>query len=78
MILATLVDWSALGKVVLYSLIAAVGVTAVFSVGIVAVERYDLRRRAGAAGLGYAVLSLACALIVTGAVVEAIIVMARK
>jgi hypothetical protein len=77
-ILATLVDWSALGKVVVYSLVAAVGVTAVFSVGIVAVERYDNRRRAGVGGIAYATLSLLCALIVAAAVVEAILVMSRK
>jgi hypothetical protein len=77
-IAATLVDWSALGKVVVYSLVAAVGVTAVFSVGIVALERYDNRRRGGGGAIGYATLSLVCALVVAGVIVEAIVIMARK
>ena len=79
MILATLIDWGALGKVVLYSFIAAVGVTIVFSFGIVGLARFDERRRhGGAAALGYAGLALACGLIVAAVVVEAIIVMTSK
>ena len=76
--LATLVDWSALGKVVLYSLVATVGVTAVFSFGIVGLTRFDERRRVGANGIGYAALALVSALIVTAVVVEAIIIMTKK
>ena len=78
MIVATLVNWSALGKVVLYSCLASLVVSATFSVGIVGITRYDERRRSGGGGLGYALLAAVCALIVTGIVAEAIIVMARK
>ena len=79
MTLATLVDWGALGKVVLYSFIAAVGVTTVFSFGIVGLSRFDERRRhEGSGAVGYAGLALVCGLIVAAVVVEAIIVMASK
>lgn len=78
MTLATLIDWSALGKVVLYSTVAAVGVTTVFSFGIVGITRFDERRRSGGGGLAYALLALVAALIVAAVVVEAIVVMARK
>jgi hypothetical protein len=78
MILATLVDWGALGKVIAYSFVAAVGVTTVFSFGIVGLTRFDERRRSGSGGAGYAALALVCGLIVTAVVVEAIIIMTRK
>jgi hypothetical protein len=79
-LLGTVVDWGALGKVVLYSFIAAVGITTVFSVGIVGMVRFDDRRRSGGGGGGiaYAVLAAVCALIVAGVVVEAIVIMAKK
>lgn len=76
--LATLVDTHALLKVVAYSVITALGLTVVFSFGIVGVTRYDDRRRGGEGGLAYALLALICGLIVTGVIVEAIVIMARK
>ena len=76
--LATVVDWNALGKVVLYSVVTGVGVTTVFSFAIVGVTRFDERRRSGSGGLGYAVLAAVSALIVAAVVVEAIIIMAKK
>ena len=78
MSLATLVDWAALGKVVLYALVSAVFVTTVFSFGIVGITRFDDRRRAGAGGIAYLVLALVCAVIVAAVVVEAIVIMTRK
>ena len=78
MTLATLIDWGALGKVVLYSFVAAVGVTTVFSVGIVGMVRFDDRRRSGGGGIAYAVLAAICALIVAGVVIEAIVIMSKK
>jgi hypothetical protein len=78
MILATLVDWGALGKVVLYSFVAAVGATTVFSFGIVGLVRFDDRRRAGVGAIAYAGLALVCGLIVAAVVVEAIVIMTRK
>jgi hypothetical protein len=77
-ILASLIDWGALGKVVLYSFVAAVGVTTVFSVGIVGLARFDEHRRNGGGGVGYAALALLCGLIVAAVVVEAIVVMTNK
>ena len=76
--LATIVDWGALGKVVLYSFVATLGVTTVFSVGIVGMTRFDERRRTGGGGIGYAVLAAVCALVVAAVVVEAIVVMTQK
>ena len=76
--LAALVDANALVKVVVYSVVAAVGVTTVFSFAIVGMTRYDDRRHAGRSGIGYAILAGVCALIVAGVVVEAIVIMARK
>jgi hypothetical protein len=79
MSLATVVDWAALGKVVLYSFVASVGATTVFSLGIVGVTRFDERRRHGGAGaFGYAALALVCGLIVTAVLVEAIVILTKK
>ena len=78
MIVATLVDWAAIGKVILYSLVAAAGVTTVFSFGIVGITRFDERRRAGGGGVAYLSLALICALIVAAVVGEAIVIMAKK
>jgi hypothetical protein len=80
MTLATVVDWGALGKVVLYSFIATVGVSIVFSFGIVGLVRFDEGRRDGhgASGIGWAGLAALCGLIVAAVVVEAIIVMTSK
>ena len=76
--LATVVDWNALGKVVLYSFVATLGVTTVFSFGIVGLARFDERRRTGGGGIAYAALAFVCALIVAAVVVGAIIVMTNK
>jgi hypothetical protein len=78
--LAALVDTGAVGKVILYSLLASVGGTAVFSFAIVGLARYDETRRGARAGSGtvYAVLTVLCALIIAAVVVEAIVVMVRK
>lgn len=80
MILASLIDWGALGKVVVYSFVAAVGMTTVFSFGIVGLVRFDDCRRGGrsGSGAGYAALAALCGLIVVAGVVEAIVVMTSK
>jgi hypothetical protein len=80
MILATVVDWTALGKVVLYSLVAAVGITTVLSFGIVGLVRFDDCRRGGRAGsgVGYAALAAISGLLVAAVLVGAIIIMAQK
>jgi hypothetical protein len=44
-VLATVVDWSALGKVVLYSFVVAVGVTTAVSLAILGTIRFaDMRK----------------------------------
>jgi multisubunit Na+/H+ antiporter MnhG subunit len=79
-ILATVIDWAALGKVVLYSFVATIGVSTVFSFGIVGLVRFDDARRGARAGsgVGWAALAALCGLIVAAVVVEAIIVMSSK
>jgi len=80
MILATLVEWRELGETVLASVLAGVGVTAIFAIGIWGVGRFaDLSREektlaAGAAAV-VASAALAC---VAAAVVIGIIVMTKK
>ena len=78
--LATVIDWDARGKVVVYSFVAAVGVSTVFSFGIVGLVRFDDCRRGARAGsgVGWAGLAALCGLIVAAAVVEAIVVMTSK
>lgn len=78
--LASLVDTHALIRVILYALVAGVGVTAVFSFGIVGVARYDEIRRTGRRGsaAAYMALALTAAVIVIVVVVEAIVVMTKK
>jgi 4-amino-4-deoxy-L-arabinose transferase-like glycosyltransferase len=78
--LATVVDTSALGKVILWSLAAGIGVTAAFAVAIVGSTRFAEMRRsgriveAGAFGL-LAVVALAA---FAAAIVIGIVVMTSK
>lgn len=79
-VLAAIIDTDSLLKVVLWSLITGVGLTFVFSLGIVGVARADDLRRSGrgSAATGYVVLAVVSGLVVLAAVVEAIIVMTTK
>jgi hypothetical protein len=78
--LAAIVDTHALLRVIVYSLVAGIGVTGVFSFAIVGMTRFDEIRRGKRAGRAtpWAVLATVAALIVVAVVVEAIVVMARK
>ena len=76
--LAALVDTGALAKVIAYALVITVGLSAVFSFGIVGMTRFDERRQQGGGGYGYALLALVCGLIVVAVLVEAIVIMASK
>jgi hypothetical protein len=78
--LAALVDTGALFKVALYSLLAGVGLTAIFSFGIVGVAKADDLRRAGKNGAAsaYVGLALVSAILVIAGVVQAIVVMTTK
>ena len=72
-----IVDWSALGQVVLYSLGVGVGVAICFSLAIVGATRWsELRRGTGAAG--YALLAVLGLAVTVGAAVIAIVVMTNK
>jgi hypothetical protein len=76
----SIVDWGTLGKVLLASLAAGVGVTVVFSLAIVGAARFAEMRRDGRtieAG-GYAVLLGLSLVVVVAAVALGIIVMAKK
>jgi len=79
-VLAAIVDTGALLKVIMWSLLSGLGLTLVFSVGIVGVARTDDLRRAGRGGAatGYVVLAVVSALVVVAGVVEAIVVMTTK
>ena len=75
-----IVDWAALGKVILASAIAGVGVSLCFSLAVIGATRFaELRRdeRSGGAAL-YGVLGLLGLGATVAAIVLAIIVMAQK
>jgi hypothetical protein len=80
MVLATAVDWSALGKVVLYSFVGAIGVTTAVSLAILGATKFaDMRRderllEAGA----FAALAAVTAAASAAAVVIGIVVMTSK
>lgn len=78
--LASLVDWGALGKTVAYALVAAVGLTAAFSFGIVGLVRLDHARRDGRAiaVVGWTTVVILGGLVTLGGVALALIVMAQK
>jgi 4-amino-4-deoxy-L-arabinose transferase-like glycosyltransferase len=77
---AAIADTHALARVILYSLVVAVGVTGVFSFGIVGLTRFDEIRRGTRRGPAFvwAGVALVAALVVAAVVVEAIVVMAKK
>jgi hypothetical protein len=77
---SSIVDWATLGKVLVASLAAGVGVTVVFSLAIVGATRFVELRRNGKtreAG-GYGLLLMLSLVAVAAAVVLGIVVMARK
>jgi hypothetical protein len=80
LVLATVVDWSALGKVVLYSFVIAVGATATTSLAILGAIRFaDMRKDERVIEAGaYAVLTAVTAAVSVAAVVYGIIVMTQK
>jgi hypothetical protein len=80
LVLATVVDWSALGKVVLYSFMVAVGVTVTTSLAILGAIRFaDMRKDERVLEAGaYAVLTAVMAAASMAAVILGIIVMTQK
>lgn len=72
------VDWEKLGQVVLYSLIAGVGVTVCFSLAILGATRFAEVRRGGGGAVGYALLAALGLTATVAAAVVAIVVMTSK
>jgi hypothetical protein len=77
---SSIVDWNAIGKVVLYSLIAVVGVSVAFGLAIRGTVRFaDLRRDGrGPEATAYAVVALTGLLISCAAVGYGIYLMTQK
>lgn len=75
-----IVDWDALGQVILYAFGSGVGVAICFSLAILGAIRFNEHRGAGrnsSAG-GYAMVGVFGLAVTVGAVVIAIIVMTNK
>jgi hypothetical protein len=79
-VIATIVEWQELGETVLASVVAGVGITFAFSVGIWGASRFaDLSRSERPLAAGAAAVAASVALLcVAAAVVVGIIVMTRK
>jgi cation transporter-like permease len=75
-----IVDWGKLGQVVLYSLVAGIGVTICFSLAVVGATRFAEMRRndQGAGAFGYALLATVGLAATLAAAVIAIVVMTQK
>jgi hypothetical protein len=75
-----IVDWGTLGKVLVASLAAGVGMSVVFSLAIVGAARFADKRRDGRSleATGYVVLLAVSLVVVAAAVVLGIVVMAKK
>jgi hypothetical protein len=60
MIAATVVDWGALGQVIVYSLVAGIGIPAIFALAVMSASRMTdpHRERGGAAVAAYGLLAL--------------------
>lgn len=78
--LATVVDWNALGQVVLYSVIAGVGIPAIYAMAVLGAARSTdaQRSKRGAAATAYAVLALVGGAVCLAAIGYAIYLMTQK
>jgi hypothetical protein len=78
---STIVDWGALGKVVLYSLVAGVCVPAVYALAVLGAARSTdphRRDRGGLVATLYALLAVIGGLACLGAIAYGIYLMAHK
>jgi len=78
---ATVVDWGALGKVVLYSLIAGVGIPAIYAFAVLGAARSTdphRRDRGGPIGTFYALLAVLGGAICLAAIGYGIYLMTQK
>jgi hypothetical protein len=80
MIAATVVDWNALGRVVLYSLVAGIGVPGIYALAVLGAARSTdpHRTRRGGTATAYAVLALLGGAICLGAIGYGIYLMTEK
>ena len=80
MIAASVIDWSALGKVVLYSAIAGVGVPAIYAFAVLGAGRSTeaARARRNAAATLYGLLALLGTAVCLGAIAYGIVLMTQK
>jgi hypothetical protein len=80
MMLATVVDTGALAKVIAASLVAGIGVTAAFALGILGATRFaDMRKEERAVeAAAYGAMALAAFAACVAAVVVGIVIMASK
>jgi len=79
-IAAALIDWNALGKVVLYSLLGGIGVPAIYAFVVLGAARSSEARREQATGSAYAygLLSVVGGLACAGAIAYGIWLMTQK
>jgi hypothetical protein len=79
-IAASVIDWGALGKVVLYSAVAGVGVPAIYALAVLGAARSTdpHRRRGGASGTLYAFLAVLGGLVCLAAIAYGIYLMTQK
>lgn len=80
LVTAAIANAGKLGKVVLYSLIAGVGISAVFALGVSGAGGLldALRERRTAAALGWGALAALCTAVALGGVVFGVVVMTQK
>ncbi len=78
--IAAIVDWATIGKVVLYSLLIGVGVATIFGLGVSSAAGLQeaLRRRSTGGAVAWALLAAVCVAVAGGAVVIGIVVMSSK
>lgn len=75
-----IVDWATIGKVVLASIVAGIGVTAAFSIAVLGATRWVEMRRDGRSveSSMFAVVGILGAAVCVAAIVGGIIVMSSK
>jgi len=80
LLLAGIVDWGALGKVVLYSAVAGVGVPAIYGFAVLGAARSTdrQRERRGGPATAYALLALLGGLACLAAIAYGIVLMTQK
>jgi hypothetical protein len=78
--IATIVDTTTIGTVVLYSLLSGVGIAVIFGLGVSSAAGLleALRQHRNAAGAAWGLLAATCVAAALGAIVLGIVVMSTK